>query len=473
MGAAAPAPAPARDPLEEEAICSICLEYFKDPVTIECGHNFCHACLTQWWRELGTVETSCPQCREKVLQRNLRPNRQLANLVEIMRNVRLQRTMRAEGKERVCGKHQEPFKLFCKDHETSICLVCDKSTEHENHKVIPLEEALEAYKDQIWNLLETLKKEREKILAFKTETEQESQDLINQTETEKRKTVLAFRQMHQFLEEQEKLLLAQMEETEKEISAKREEHLAILSDELSSLEGLIQEMDEKQQQPAGELLQDIGSFLKGHEKKAFENHVAFPRALKWKIWDFCDMNPFLEAVIKKFRANVTLDPETAHPCLILSEDHRTVTWENNYQDLPDNLKRFDQFPCVLGCEGFTGGRHFWEVTVGSEEAWDVGVARKSVERKGPFPYGPKEGIWFMGKWGNVYMASDPSDALVLTLKEEPKRIRVTLNCEGDRLAFHNADTAALIFDYPPTSFSGETLLPFFFVVHKAHLMISP
>ncbi|XP_042306648.1 E3 ubiquitin-protein ligase TRIM7-like isoform X2 [Sceloporus undulatus] len=476
--------AAARDPLQEETTCSICLEYFKDPVTIECGHNFCQACLTQWWRESGNVEISCPQCREKVLQRKLRPNRQLANLVEITKKLSLQGTTRAEGKERVCEKHQEPLKLFCKDHETSICLVCDKSKEHENHKVIPLEEASEAYKDLILNLMKTLEKEREKILAFKAKTEEESQGLIKQTKTEKEKTVLAFRRMRQFLEEKEKLLLAQMEETEKEISAKREEHLAILSEELSSLEGLIWEMKERHQQPASELLQDIGSFLQGHEKKMFENPVAFPPALKWKIWDFCDISSFLEGVMKKFRdtlesglqqekAKVTLDPETAHPHLIFSEDHRTVTYREKPQDLPDNPERFYPNPYVLGCEGFTGGRHFWDVIIGSEEGWAVGVARKSVERKDSFFYTPKEGIWDMGKWANAYRAYDPSDDLVLTLKEELKVIRVTLNCEGGRVAFYNADTADLIFEFPPASFSGETLLPSFYVVHKAHLTLSP
>ncbi|XP_042306775.1 tripartite motif-containing protein 15-like [Sceloporus undulatus] len=289
--------------------------------------------------------------------------------------------------------------------------------------------------------------------------------------------------MHQFLGEQEKLLLAQMEEVEKEISAKREEHLARLSEELSSLEGLIQKMEEKHRQPAPELLQNIGSFLQGCVKKEFENPVAFPPALKWKIWDFCDISPFLEGIMKQFKgtlksglqqkkAKVTLDPETAHPHLIFSEDHRTVTYREKPQDLPDNPERFYPYPYVLGREGFTGGRHFWEVSVGHEEEWSVGVANKSVERKSSFPYSPKTGIWDMGKWGNAFSASNPSDDLVLTLKEEPKRIRVTLNCEGGRVAFYNADTADLIFEYPPDCFSGKTLLPSFYV-YETHLTISP
>lgn len=44
---------------------------------------------------------------------------------------------------------------------------------------------------------------------------------------------------------------------------------------------------------------------------------------------------------------------------------------------------------MLGREGFTAGRHFWEVTVGGEGDWAVGVARKSVRRKGEFGLSPE------------------------------------------------------------------------------------
>ncbi|XP_053235228.1 zinc finger protein RFP-like [Podarcis raffonei] len=462
---------PVKD-LFEEATCSICLEYFRDPVIIpECGHNFCRSCLIQYWGK-SEAKASCPECRKTVQQKNIIPNRSLANVAEKAK-------MRAEAKERVCEKHQEPLKLFCKEEKSPICVVCNVSKEHQSHKMVPLEEAFQEYKDQISTCLDNLRKEREKILVLKANTEKESQDLLKQTDAEREKMVAEFRRLRQFLEEQEKRILAQMAEVEKEIAAQREEHLARLSRELSSFEHTIREMEEKLQEPASELLQDIGSFLqRSQAKQKFKNPPeAFPLALKWRICDFCDMTPFLEAVMKKFRdtmeyglelrkENITLDPDTAHPCLILSADRKSVRKGEVRQDLPDKPERFDTQTYVLGCEGFTSGRHFWEVTVGRERGWWVGVARKSVKRKGVFSSDPMEGIWVFGKWGILFKLFSPQVELPL------KRIRVALNYEGGRVSFYDADTAALLRAFPAASFSGETLQPFFYVSAKGHLALS-
>ncbi|KAL8213250.1 UNVERIFIED_CONTAM: hypothetical protein K2H54_061704, partial [Gekko kuhli] len=290
----------------EEATCSICFEFFRDPVTIaECGHNFCRACLVRSWGEPGAAQPSCPQCRGNAQEGSLRPNRQLANLVEIAQRFPLQ-----EGKEAVvaarkggvCQKHQEPLKLFCKDDEALICVVCDRSKEHKDHKILPLDEASQEYKDQFCSYLEILKKEREGILVYKGDVEKESQGLLKQAKGVKQETVAKFRQLQKFLEEQEKLLLAQMEKVEKEVAKKRDRYLARLSKELSSLEGLIREMEEKSQQPAYELLQDVRSTLQKYkEKEAFENPVTFPLALKWRIWDVCDISHFLESLMKQLK----------------------------------------------------------------------------------------------------------------------------------------------------------------------------
>uniref|UniRef100_A0A452GFM4 RING-type domain-containing protein n=1 Tax=Gopherus agassizii TaxID=38772 RepID=A0A452GFM4_9SAUR len=69
-------------PIPNEATCSICLDYFEDPVSIRCGHNFCRACISQYWRKSDT-NFSCPQCRKIVQHRNFKPNRVLANVRQL------------------------------------------------------------------------------------------------------------------------------------------------------------------------------------------------------------------------------------------------------------------------------------------------------------------------------------------------------------------------------------------------------
>ncbi|KAL8212936.1 UNVERIFIED_CONTAM: hypothetical protein K2H54_059687 [Gekko kuhli] len=506
----------------EEASCSICLEFFRDPVSIaQCGHNFCRACLTRSWGEPGGAEPSCPQCRGRTQEGSLRPNHQLANFVEIAKRFTLQEGKEAGGERKACGelfcvvcgrsqdppinplqeaaqeeavvasetggvcrKHQEPLKLFCKDDKALICVVCDRSKEHRDHETLPLEEASQEYMDQFHSCLEILKEERERIVAYKGDVEKESQDLLKQTEGEKQETVTKFRELHVFLEEQEKLLLAQMEEVEKEVAKKRDQRLAEISEVLSSLESLIQEMEGKHQQPARDLLQGARRTLQRYEERELlDNPVAFPLALKWRIWGFSDLNLLLEVMKKQFKdtldsglhlqkANVTLDPDTAYPKLILSEDQKSVRDGEKAQALPNNPERFNLRHIVLGREGFTGGCHFWEILVGSEGDWAVGVARQSVRRKGGITLNPEEGIWEAGKWGGRYKASAKGYSPLLALRGEPKRIRVSVNYAGGRVAFFDADRAALLYEFSGAAFPGETLLPFFWVCKKGHLTIS-
>lgn len=171
-------------------------------------------------------------------------------------------------------------------------------------------------------------------------------------------------------------------------------------------------------------------------------------------------------------ADVILDPDTSQAWLILSDDHKSVRVGHKRQDLPDNPERFYYWFCVLGSEGFTEGRHFWEVTVGGEDEWAVGIARKSVRRKDRFAFSPEEGIWTVGKWNGQYRVFNPPDYTPLSLSQELRRIRVTLSCAEEQVSFSDPDTGVHLYTYSRASFHGETLLPFFWVDGEAHLRLS-
>ncbi|XP_015268653.1 PREDICTED: tripartite motif-containing protein 10-like [Gekko japonicus] len=462
------ASAPPSIEVEKEATCPICLEWLTGPMVLDCGHSFCQGCITNYcekWETLGSLK--CPVCKVKIQKGNFHPNWQLANLVE-----KIEFLLLSPGKEGHCLTHKKKLHLFCKEDEQLVCSVCEKSPEHKGHTTLPLEEAAKQHKDQIHRCLETVKNERKNVLAYKSDAEKESQDLLKQTELERENTALLFRQLHQFLADQEKLLLFQLEETGKDIARARDEHLARLSEELSSLESLIQEMEEKHQQPDIDILQDVRSTFQRYQKKeTFVNPVAFPPGLKWRVRGCCEINHLLESVIKRFQANVTLGPTTADSKVILSEDRRSIQCHSKAQDRPEDPENVYYYSYVLGHEGFTAGCHFWEVHVGSEEGWAVGVARKPV--KGRITFTPEEGIWTVGWDKGRYKAFRRGINPSMTPCGELKRIRVSLNYEGGQVAFFDADRAALLYRFSGGCFSGETLTPFFAVYDKGYLRLCP
>ncbi|XP_044840029.1 E3 ubiquitin-protein ligase TRIM11-like [Mauremys mutica] len=432
-----------------ELTCSVCRDYFKDPVSLDCGHHFCQACITQCW-EGSTTNFRCPECRETFSQRNFKANRQLRNIVEASRKLTLELTKEPEVGT-VCGKHQRALDVFCQEDQTPICLVCHLSRDHRDHTVVPIEEAAEDYKDQIRSRLESLKKNREEILSFKLSGENKSQELLKQLETEKQKIVSEFQQLRQFLEEQERLRLAQLEELNKEIEKGRAEYVAKLSEELSSFSSLISEMEQKCQQPASEFLQDIKGTVSSFQPLL----LVLPLFANLRI----PLVPnSLSSRLRLEKANVTLDPDTAHPELTVSADRRSVRWGDTRQHLRNNPERFDTAPCVLGCEGFTSGRHYWEVEAEAGVGWGVcavGVARESVSRKGRISPNPEQGIWaHTSPVQRIrFLRFPPSRA--------PRRIRVYLDYEQGQVAIFDAGTGDPIGTFPPASFAGERIRPFF------------
>uniref|UniRef100_A0A452I0D1 Zinc finger protein RFP-like n=1 Tax=Gopherus agassizii TaxID=38772 RepID=A0A452I0D1_9SAUR len=379
----------------EEATCPVCLEYFTEPVTLDCGHNFCRACIAQCWEGSDTA-ASCPQCRETVQQRNLRPNRQLANVIEIAKQLSLQ-AAKGTGEDGVCGKHQEALKLFCEEDQTPICVICRESRAHRTHTVVPIQEAAQEHKERIQAHLKTLREEREKLLGLKVTGERNSREYL----VGRQKIVSEFQQLRQFLEEQERLLLAQLEKLDEEIVRIQNENVSKLSEQISHLSELISELEGKCQKPASEFLQ-----------------------------------------------------------VRLNEKH---SLGGTQQNLPNNPERFDYWSCMLGCERFTSGRHCWEVEVRDQGGWAVGVARESsVRRKGQISHSPEGGIWAVGRWLGQFQALTSPETL-LPLSRVPSRTRVCLDCDRGQVTFIDAGDEAPIFTFPPGSVPGERIRPWLWV----------
>ncbi|KAL0983769.1 hypothetical protein UPYG_G00132520 [Umbra pygmaea] len=168
---------------------------------------------------------------------------------------------------------------------------------------------------------------------------------------------------------------------------------------------------------------------------------------------------YLFESIRRHTVDVTLDPDTAHPWLNLSDDGKQVYHTNIKQDLPDNPDKFNFWPSVLGKEGFSSGRFYYEVQVKEKTTRTLGVVRESVNRKGWTTLGPYNGYWTVRLWNGVYEAIT-DHSVTLPLREKPQKVGVFVDYEEGQVSFLNVEARCLIYSFTGYTFT-EKLFPFF------------
>ncbi|XP_006927541.2 butyrophilin-like protein 9 isoform X3 [Felis catus] len=163
---------------------------------------------------------------------------------------------------------------------------------------------------------------------------------------------------------------------------------------------------------------------------------------------------------QQYAVHVTLDPASAHRSLEVSEDGKSVSSCAAVSgSVAGDQQRFSEQTCVLSCERFSAGRHYWEVYVGRRSRWFLGVCLAAVPRLGPVRLSPASGYWVMGLWNHCeYFVLDPH-RIPLTLRVPPRRVGIFLDWEAGKLSFFNVSDGSHIFTFTDT-FSG-TLCAYF------------
>uniref|UniRef100_A0A674B9E5 Zinc-binding protein A33-like n=1 Tax=Salmo trutta TaxID=8032 RepID=A0A674B9E5_SALTR len=392
---------------EEDLSCPLCHEIFKDPVVLLCSHSFCKACLLEYCR--GKAEQECPVCRRRSSRADPPCNLVLKNLCEAFLQ---ERRRRDSGSEQRCNLHNEKLKLFCLDDKQPICVVCQASRKHKNHNCCPIDEAV-TFKYSTY----------QSYIKYNIQLAQHTEMVIKAD----------FQKLHQFLQEEEEVRIAVLREEEEQKSQVMKEKIEEMNREISSLSDTIRALEE-------ELRAEDISFLK--VSTATQCTLPDPQLvsgglidvakhlgnLQFRVWEK------MQGIVKY--SPVTLDPNTAHPGLVLSENLTIVKCTNEKQQLPDNPERFDYYAWVLGSEGFNSGTHIWDVEVGNNTFWSLGVMEKSVQRKGAVNTGHWRFWHFKGKYGAF---SPPESTSVLPVAKKPQRIRVQLDWDRGALSFSDPD----------------------------------
>ncbi|XP_040045734.2 E3 ubiquitin-protein ligase TRIM35 [Gasterosteus aculeatus] len=455
--------------LEEDLSCAVCCEIFRDPVVLKCSHSFCRACLQQFWNK-KKARRECPICRKKCSLTEPTVSLALKNVSDTFLRQQDRRAGGAagaaggareqEGKvDEECVAHGEVLKLFCLDDFEALCCVCHTSKKHQGHRVCPLEEGAQDFKAELKNDLIPLKKHLRCLYEAKQESDDTTVHIKNQTEATEKQIKEEFEQLREFLQKEETArldALQQEEEEKKELQRKRSESITkgilIFSHAVIAIENEIASSDALFLKNYTKTKKRAQMPLNSPEKVAgaLINVAKHLSSLKYHVWEkMADLVQYTP---------ISLDPNTAYSWLSLSPDLTCVANSGSLQKLPDNPERFGHFVFLLGSEGFTSGRHAWEVEVGDKADWMLGVAKESVDRKGRISGSPDGGFWMISHYEGEYSAmTKPSTPL--RPQGELTRVRVQLDYDAGEVTFSNPVTMTPVYAF--ADFFTEKMYPFF------------
>ncbi|XP_057705185.1 E3 ubiquitin-protein ligase TRIM35-like [Corythoichthys intestinalis] len=381
--------------LEEHLQCPTCLDIFKDPVILPCSHNFCRACLQQW-KDAG--ERSCPVCWTKFGSMELPSNLTLKNLCEDL--------SRASVKsEDLCSLHEGKLQLFCLDHQELVCLVCRDAEIHIGHTFQPLDEVVKGHHEELQRGLQKAKERLQDYNDCRENFNEQAEYIKVQRENVEGKIKKDFEELRRFLDVEEEARLAAVREEKKKKSQTMKEKMVALDRQMAALSNFIRSTEEQLASGNVSFMKKFKTAMSGIQELPEKPHL-LPGGLldeakhvgnlKFKVWERMKETLAYSPVI--------LDPNTAYPNISLSEDLSSLSLEDKqkkrlnhpetayrkispsedlssprredrHQKPPNNPERFQKrmSNCVLGA-ALDSGRHVWDVEVGDNNGWSVGVA---------------------------------------------------------------------------------------------------
>ncbi|KAI3366563.1 hypothetical protein L3Q82_000482 [Scortum barcoo] len=376
----------------------------------------------------------------------------------------------------MCTKHGKPLGLYCKNEQTAICRSCAESS-HRFHHIVPLKEEYEVKKRE---LKKTQAKIQQEILERKLKNEEIKHSIELSKDAADRDIADGVRVFTALIEslERAKAELIQMIEAKQETTEKQAKvFIQDLEQETSELEERWVEVERLSRSKHQVHFLQSFAYLNASALNKDRTDVSICPARYEGILRTAmvsavsqltetvsnEMKMLHEAEVKNIRLSaveVTLDPDTAHPALHLSDDGKQVHYGDAQQKLPDGAKRFERGLFVLGKQSFSCGRFHYDVQVKGKTTWILGVARKSVNRKGEVQLNPESGVWaiFLRNRNQHFALSDPPAPL--SVNNNPENVRVFVDYDEGLVSFYDVDAAVLLYSFTGCSFTMK-LYPLF------------
>ncbi|XP_036931285.1 tripartite motif containing 35-28 [Acanthopagrus latus] len=424
-----------REPLQKDLTCPVCQGIFRDPVLLPCTHSFCRECLESSMK----FNKRCPLCRKDFEEGLVIANRALSDACETYLKTKHTRPKLESGGEDCCNLHLKPLELYCEKDEEPVCVDCVSL--HSTHRLLSLRDGAPVCKRELSFKVQIFEK---KVESYKKTTHKlnNAVEYIKYQAGQAEKQIKSeFERLHAALVTEEALRLKALATEEEEKIAAIQELVTTTNKDIVTLKELIDTLKKEMGNEDLPLLKNFQNLkrkaqwtrddpcLPNDSLLSMGKHVG---ALSYKIWRN------MQAHVKY--NPVVLNPNSASPWLSLSADLTSVKESAERLTAPDNPERFDPCVFVVGVEGYTAGKHRWDVIVGDNPRWIVGVCKESVTRKKKFTLSTSRGVWSIGLSKGAYTASTP-ERTELQVQQRPEKIRVKLNMDRGEVSFWDGGTA--------------------------------
>uniref|UniRef100_A0A8C5CXE4 E3 ubiquitin-protein ligase TRIM39-like n=1 Tax=Gadus morhua TaxID=8049 RepID=A0A8C5CXE4_GADMO len=434
----------------------------KDQLCVKPGEVPCDVCTGTQLKAMK----SCLVCLMSFCQAHLEPHLR----VEVLKKHRLVEPMdRLE--ERMCKKHNQPLELFCQTEQVCVCQFCTE-TDHKSHPVVPLTEEYEVKTAQLGKIeaevqqmiqerLNNIQEIKDTVNRGKADADREIADGVHVLAALKRSIKKCQDDLKQMVKEKLKSTEKQAEDLIKELQQEIEDltnrssevkQLSHTEDHLHFLQTFRSLKDPPPTRDWTTVEVRPPSYVGTLRRSLDQLEETLNMEMK-KLRDDAELKR-----VQQYSVEVTLDPDTAHPRLILSEDWKQVHDGGVWKELPDNPKRFTKKIRVLTRQSFSSGRFYFEVQVKDKTAWSVGVARESIDRKDLITATPETGYWTLSSYEDGLVFNDKPNVR-LPLRAELQKVGVFVDYDEGLVSFYDVEARVHIYSATGCSFT-EPLYPF-------------